>query len=43
LLHGDHLHWPGLDVDLHLESIEHPERFPLLARERPRRSQRKAR
>ncbi len=32
LLHGDHLHWPRLDVDLHLESLEHPERFPLVAR-----------
>ena len=31
LLHGEHLHWPRLDVDLHLDSIEHPERFPLLA------------
>ena len=27
-----HLHWPGLDIDLSLESIEHPERFPLVAR-----------
>lgn len=26
----DHLHWPELDVDLSVESIEHPERFPLL-------------
>jgi hypothetical protein len=25
----DHLFWPDLDVDLSLESIEHPERFPL--------------
>lgn len=25
----DHLHWPDLDVDLSVESIEHPERFPL--------------
>src|SRR5213593_4490171 len=24
-----HLHWPDLDVDLEVESIEHPERFPL--------------
>lgn len=24
-----HLRWPDLDVDLALESIEHPERFPL--------------
>lgn len=26
---GHHLHWPALDVDLHVESLEHPERFPL--------------
>lgn len=24
-----HFHWPDLDVDLGLETIEHPERFPL--------------
>lgn len=28
----DHLYWPDLDVDLALESIEHPERFPLVSR-----------
>ncbi|MEM9557532.1 MAG: DUF2442 domain-containing protein [Acidobacteriota bacterium] len=27
-----HLYWPQLDVDLSLETIEHPERFPLIAR-----------
>jgi hypothetical protein len=27
-----YLRWPALDVDLHLESIESPERFPLVAR-----------
>ena len=26
------LHWPELDVDLSLESIEHPERYPLISR-----------
>lgn len=26
----DHLYWPDLDVDLSIESIEHPERFPLI-------------
>lgn len=25
----EHLHWPALDVDLHVDSIEHPERYPL--------------
>lgn len=28
----DHLYWPGLDVDLAIESIRHPERFPLVAK-----------
>lgn len=27
-----HLYWPGLDIDLSVESIDHPERFPLVAR-----------
>lgn len=27
-----HLYWPDLDVDLAVESIRHPERFPLVAR-----------
>ena len=27
-----HLYWPDLDVDLAVESIRHPEKFPLLAR-----------
>jgi len=26
-----HLYWPDLDVDFAVESIEHPERFPLVA------------
>jgi hypothetical protein len=26
-----HLHWPELDVDLHVDSIIHPERYPLVA------------
>jgi hypothetical protein len=26
-----HLYWPDLDVDLAVESIEHPERFPLVS------------
>jgi hypothetical protein len=33
-LHGQHLHWPKLDVDLHIDSVEHPERFPLVSRAR---------
>lgn len=29
--HPHHLYWPELDVDLTVDSIEHPERFPLKA------------
>lgn len=29
LHHGHHLHWPDLDVDLELESLAEPERYPL--------------
>ncbi len=28
----DHLYWPELDVDLAVESIRHPERFPLVSK-----------
>ena len=27
-----HLYWPNLDVDLAVESLFHPERFPLVSR-----------
>ena len=30
-----HLRWPDLDIDLAEESIEHPERFPLLSHSWP--------
>ena len=30
-----HLYWPELDVDLASESIDHPERFPLVSRVPP--------
>ena len=28
----NHLRWPQLDVDLSVESIEHPDRYPLVSR-----------
>lgn len=31
-LRFDHLHWPRLDIDLHLDSLEDPDRFPLLSK-----------
>jgi len=27
-----HLYWPALDIDLSVESIRHPDRFPLVSR-----------
>jgi hypothetical protein len=27
-----HLYWPKLDIDLAVDSIEHPERYPLVSR-----------
>jgi len=30
--HPRHLYWPDLDIDLAIESIDHPERYPLISR-----------
>ena len=30
--HPRHLYWPELDVDLSVDSIEYPERYPLKAK-----------
>lgn len=30
-----HLYWPALDIDVAVESLEHPERYPLVSRARP--------
>jgi hypothetical protein len=35
LPHPHHLYWPDLDIDLAVESIEHPERFPLVSKAMP--------
>jgi hypothetical protein len=37
LPHLGHLHWPDLDVDLAVASVEHPKQFPLLSRVRPKK------
>jgi hypothetical protein len=29
---AEHLYWPELDIDLTVESIRHPEKFPLVSR-----------
>jgi len=30
VLHGEHLYWPTMDVDLAVESLLIPEKYPLL-------------
>ena len=35
LPHPARLYWPALDIDLALESIDYPPRFPLVSRARP--------
>jgi hypothetical protein len=35
LPHPTHIYWPDLDIDLSIQSIESPERFPLVSRTRP--------
>jgi len=32
LLGGNHICWPTLDVDIELESLEQPEKYPLVYR-----------
>ena len=29
LIHGFHLRWPELDVDLDIDNLENPEKYPL--------------
>ena len=31
MLNEHHLYWPELDIDLAVESLEHPDRFPLIS------------
>ena len=35
--HPHHLYWPDLDIDLAVDSIEHPERYPLVSKARPKK------
>lgn len=34
-----HLYWPELDVDLAVDSLDHPDRYPLVSRSHLRRKQ----
>jgi hypothetical protein len=29
MLHGFHLYWPELDIDLEIDNLENPEKYPL--------------
>ncbi len=29
LLHAHHLHWPQLDVDIEIDSLKNPQKYPL--------------
>jgi hypothetical protein len=33
-----HLYWPDLDIDLAVDSIQHPERYPLVSTAQPNRT-----
>ena len=33
-----HLYWPDLDIDLAVESIEHPEKYPLMSKAQPNKA-----
>jgi len=32
LLHESHLYWPQLDVDLEIDCLENPQRYPLISK-----------
>jgi hypothetical protein len=43
LLHGYHLYWPELDVDLEIDNLEHPEKYPLRSGAKSRTARRSRR
>lgn len=38
-----HLYWPDLDIDLAVESIEYPEKYPLVSQAQPKKALQPAR
>jgi hypothetical protein len=38
LLHGNHLHWKGLDIDLEIDNLENPEKYTLQSKVAARRT-----
>jgi hypothetical protein len=35
LLHGFHLYWPELDIDLEIDNLENPAKYPLKSKTNP--------
>ena len=35
LLHENHLYWPSLDIDLDIDRIKNPQKYPLVAAAQP--------
>lgn len=42
LLHDYHLYWPELDVDLEIDNLENPQKYPLKFQSKNRSSSRRA-
>ena len=38
-----HLYWPDLDIDVAVESIDHPDRFPLVSKKRSNKALKRTR
>ena len=38
LLHGRHLYWPDLDVDLEIDNLENPGKYLLKSKSKPKRN-----
>jgi hypothetical protein len=36
LLHGAHLYWPDLDIDLEIDNLENPGKYPLKSKKNTR-------
>jgi hypothetical protein len=37
-----HLHWPSLDIDLAVDSLDHPEKYPLISQRPSRKRKQRA-
>lgn len=39
LIHGYHLYWPELDIDLEIDNLENPGKYPLKSKAGPKTNQ----